>query len=155
TRFPGFAIAAVSAMKCTPQMTSTGASSSVARRHAERIGDDVCHVLDLGPLVIVRQDGGPSLRLEVLDFRDQVRRIGLIGVSRVTRTTLPLVEVPPLRGRLGNASVHRSWWTAPSGGRDRRAPSEDYTGGIPCATPPWCTREPAGAVEPSAPCYPS
>ena len=32
TRFAGFVIAAVSAMKCTPQITSTGASSSVARR---------------------------------------------------------------------------------------------------------------------------
>lgn len=42
--------------------------------------------------------------------------------------TLPLVEDPSLRGRLGNASVHRRWRTAPSKGRDNSSASYILTG---------------------------
>src|SRR5207244_12600246 len=85
---------------------------------------------DRVPLVIVRQDGRPTLCLQVPDFFNQVRRIS------VTRTTLPLVAVPPLRGRLGNASVHRRWWTALSGGREPPCATRTLNGGNPMRDPP-------------------
>ena len=49
-------------MKCTPQNAIT--SASVARRllrEAERVADEVGHVLDLGQLVVVREDHGAAL----------------------------------------------------------------------------------------------
>ena len=40
--------------------------------HLERVGDHVRHVLHLGPLIVVRQDGRPTLGLERADLRREL-----------------------------------------------------------------------------------
>ena len=77
-------------MKCTPQNAIT--SASVRRRllrEAERVADEVGHVLDLGQLVVVREDhraalGGQRAHL-VLQGGDVLEReAGFTGaVSRI------------------------------------------------------------------------
>ena len=42
-----------------------------AARHGERVGHHVGQVLDLGPLIVVGENRGAALRLEVADFLDQ------------------------------------------------------------------------------------
>ena len=62
TVFSGERIAAVSAMKWTPQKTITSASVLAADlREPERVADEVGHVLDVGHLVVVGEDHGVSL----------------------------------------------------------------------------------------------
>ena len=57
TVFFGERIAAVSAMKCTPQKTMTSASRlRRLARQAERVADEIGDVLHLGALVVVRED---------------------------------------------------------------------------------------------------
>ena len=55
-------------MKCTPQNTMTSASRLRGfARQAERVADEIGDVLDLGPLVVVREDDGVALLRERLD----------------------------------------------------------------------------------------
>ena len=62
TVLSGARIFAVSAMKCTPQKTMTSASVAAAfRERRQRVADVVGDVLDLGHLVVVRQDDGLAL----------------------------------------------------------------------------------------------
>ena len=62
TVFSGESTDAVSAMKCTPQNAITSASVFAACcESAERVADEVGHVLDLGQLVVVREDHGAAL----------------------------------------------------------------------------------------------
>ena len=62
TVFSGESTDAVSAMKCTPQKAITSASVFAACcESAERVADEVGHVLDLGQLVVVREDHGAAL----------------------------------------------------------------------------------------------
>ena len=66
----GHRIDAVSAMKCTPQKTI--AAPPAPRRllaEAERVADVVGHVLDLGHLVVVREDDRVALLGERADLR--------------------------------------------------------------------------------------
>ena len=79
TVFSGERIDAVSAMKCTPQKAITLAVGG--RRllgEAERVADEVGHVLDLGQLVVVGEDHRPALLRERahlgLEGRDVVER---------------------------------------------------------------------------------
>ena len=69
TVLSGLRIEAVSAMKCTPQKTI--ASPSAGRRllaEAERVADVVGDVLDLGHLVVVREDDRVALLGERADL---------------------------------------------------------------------------------------
>ena len=61
--FPGARMAAVSAMKWTPQKTMTRPSTAAAfSAELERIADEIGDVLDLAPLIVVgEQDGVPRL----------------------------------------------------------------------------------------------
>ncbi len=67
-RFAGERIAAVSAMKCTPQKTMT---SRVGLRgfaaQAERVADEIGDVLHLGALVVVREDDRVAFAGKFLD----------------------------------------------------------------------------------------
>ena len=61
-------------MKWTPQNTIVDASVAAAcAREPERVADVVGHVLDLGPLVVVREDDGVALARERADLRLQRR----------------------------------------------------------------------------------
>jgi hypothetical protein len=44
-----------------------------AARHRERVRDDVREILDLGPLIVVRQDGGAARPLELAELGDEIR----------------------------------------------------------------------------------
>ena len=62
TILSGFRIFAVSAMKWTPQNTMTSACGlGRGLRQLERVADEVGEVLDLGLLVVVREDHGVAL----------------------------------------------------------------------------------------------
>ena len=62
TVFSGESTEAVSAMKCTPQNAITSASVFAACcDSAERIAHEVRHILDLGQLVVVREDHRAAL----------------------------------------------------------------------------------------------
>ena len=82
TVFAGERIAAVSAMKCTPQKTIT--SAVVLRRlprEPERVAHHVRDVLHLGTLVVVREDHGVAFARRPPDLLVQfheciVRRAG-------------------------------------------------------------------------------
>ena len=64
----GFRIFAVSAMKWTPQKAITSASTFwAACASCERVADEVGEVLDLGLLVVVREDHRVALALEARD----------------------------------------------------------------------------------------
>ena len=67
TVFVGERIAAVSAMKCTPQKTITSAGLGSFARQTERIANKVRHVLDFGAFVVVGEDDGIALLRQSLD----------------------------------------------------------------------------------------
>ena len=68
TVFCGERIAAVSAMKWTPQKTITEAlGGRRLLREAERVADEVGDVLDLGTLVVVGQDHRVALATQAFD----------------------------------------------------------------------------------------
>ena len=63
TVFSGQRIAAVSAMKCTPQKTiDVGVRARGFVREPERVADEVGDVLHLGHLVVVGEDDRVALR---------------------------------------------------------------------------------------------
>ena len=69
TVFSGERIAAVSAMKCTPQKTiDVGVGARRLAREAERVADEVGDVLDLGHLVVVGEDDRVALGGERADL---------------------------------------------------------------------------------------
>ena len=103
TRRLGFRIFAVSAMKWTPQKTITSASTLRGlARQLERVADEVGHLEDLGTLVVVRQDDGVAVALELLDLGDQVGNgvAALVGVARVAQPGEEGVEVGAASARL-------------------------------------------------------
>ena len=68
TVFPGERIFAVSAMKWTPQKTMTSASVAAAScERPEGVAQEVAHLLDLHPLVVVAEDHRVQLRLPAQD----------------------------------------------------------------------------------------
>src|SRR5438034_720218 len=68
--------------------------------------DDVGNVLDFRPLVVMRENRGVALRPQLVDLGNEIpsRSRSCGGAHRMQ---LPLLLVPRLRGRLGNASVRR------------------------------------------------
>ena len=81
TVFSGQRIAAVSAMKCTPQKTITSASVLAARlRKPQRIGHEIGDFLHLGALVMMGQDHCVALATKFAYARllspDLLRRVG-------------------------------------------------------------------------------
>ena len=74
TVLSGERIVAVSAMKWTPQKTIAAASVAARlAREAERVADEVGHVLDLGHLVVVGEDDGVALARQLAHLVLQVR----------------------------------------------------------------------------------
>ena len=84
TVLSGDRIAAVSAMKCTPQKTIE--SASVRRglaREPERVADEVGDVLHLGHLVVVGEDDRLALLRERADLLVHRRDLGRSSCSEL------------------------------------------------------------------------
>src|SRR2546426_12486123 len=100
-----------------------------APRHPERISSDVRHVLDLGPLVVVRQDGRLAVSLERPDLGDELR-----AHSLVSEPWIPLKDI-----RRSHWSRYRRWgavWETPrSTGGDGPLPAGGGGGDRPSANP--------------------
>ena len=56
----------------TTEHDDVGARASGLATQAERVANEVGHVLDLGPLVVVRQNHGVLLLCDALDFGVQL-----------------------------------------------------------------------------------
>jgi hypothetical protein len=74
-------------MKRTPQNAITSASVSAALREIEAVADKVGEVLQLGLLVIMRQDDGVALLAQPVDLRAQVQAGKAFG--RCVHVSLP------------------------------------------------------------------
>lgn len=100
--FCGLRILAVSAMNLTPQKAMTSASVSAALRDSSRLSPtEIGEVLNLGLLVIMRQNDRVAILAEAFDFSAQVeaREISAHGSSHGFFILIwPCLGQPPTRG---------------------------------------------------------